>query len=100
MTSLTQFYVTSNLGGCQMKNTGIVRKIDNLGRIVLPKETRDILNLEIGSPLEIYTDGECIVLKKYQSSCVFCASNENLIMFNDKAICPGCMKAIGENYRA
>ena len=55
-----------------MKATGIVRKVDELGRIVLPIELRRTLNIEIKDPLEIYVDGESIMLKKYQPACVFC----------------------------
>ena len=54
-----------------MKATGIVRKVDELGRIVLPIELRRTLNIEIKDPLEIYVDGESIMLKKYQPACVF-----------------------------
>lgn len=81
-----------------MKNIGIVRKIDNLGRVVLPKETRDMLGMETGDPIEIYTDGECVVLKKYQAKCVFCGSDEDLVMFENKAICPRCINALGGTY--
>ena len=58
-----------------MKATGIVRKVDELGRIVLPIELRRTLNIEIKDPLEIYVDGESIMLKKYQPACVFCGSS-------------------------
>ena len=54
-----------------MKATGIVRKVDELGRIVLPIELRRTLNINIKDPLEIYVDGESIMLKKYQPACVF-----------------------------
>ena len=54
-----------------MKATGIVRKVDELGRIVLPIELRRTLKIEIKDPLEIYVDGESIMLKKYQPACVF-----------------------------
>ena len=57
-----------------MKATGIVRKVDELGRIVLPIELRRTLNINIKDPLEIYVDGESIMLKKYQPACVFCGS--------------------------
>ena len=62
------------LKGVMMKATGIVRKVDELGRIVLPIELRRTLNIDIRDPLEIYVDGESIMLKKYQPACIFCGS--------------------------
>ena len=56
-----------------MKSTGIVRKVDELGRIVIPKELRNTLNIEEKDSLEIYVDGEHIILKKYEPACIFCA---------------------------
>ncbi|GIO08038.1 hypothetical protein J31TS6_40660 [Brevibacillus reuszeri] len=53
-----------------MKATGVVRKVDELGRIVLPKELRDIFDIKIKDPLEIYVDDELIILKKYEPACV------------------------------
>ena len=61
-----------------MKATGIVRKVDELGRIVLPIELRRTLNIDIKDPLEIYVDGESIMLKKYQPACVFCGSSDGI----------------------
>ena len=61
-----------------MKATGIVRKVDELGRIVLPIELRRTLNINIKDPLEIYVDGESIMLKKYQPACVFCGSSDGI----------------------
>ena len=55
-----------------MKSTGIVRKLDELGRIVIPKEIRNKLNIEQKDSIEIYTDGNSIVLKKFESNCIFC----------------------------
>ena len=75
-----------------MKSTGIVRKIDDLGRVVLPKELRDMLNIEIRNPLEIYVDGNMILLKKYEPGCVFCSSAKDVVYFKGKNICPECLK--------
>ena len=55
-----------------MKSTGIVRKVDELGRIVLPIELRRTLNIDERDSLEIYVDGNSVILRKYQPSCVFC----------------------------
>ncbi|EKN36639.1 transcriptional regulator AbrB [Clostridium botulinum CFSAN001627] len=68
-----------------MKNTGIVRKIDSLGRIVLPKELRKALNIKDNeTPLEIYTEGEEIILKKYEPACIFCGEAKEVINFKGK----------------
>lgn len=74
-----------------MKATGIVRKIDELGRVVLPRELRTTLGLNIKDPVEIYTEGDKIVFRKYQTSCVFCNADENLIPFNEKLLCKECL---------
>lgn len=79
-----------------MKATGIVRKVDELGRIVLPIELRRTLNIEIKDPLEIYVDGESILLKKYQPACVFCGSSDDVIQIKGKNICANCIKELQE----
>ncbi|MBP3332456.1 MAG: AbrB/MazE/SpoVT family DNA-binding domain-containing protein [Clostridia bacterium] len=77
-----------------MKATGIVRKIDSLGRIVLPVEIRETLGIEEKDPLEIFVDGENIVFKKYSPTCIFCDATEHLTLFKDKRICPKCMEEL------
>lgn len=77
-----------------MKSTGIVRKIDELGRIVLPIELRRTLNISEKDSLEIYVDQDAVILKKYQSTCIFCANNEDLVDFKGKTICQACMNDI------
>ncbi|AUM88319.1 AbrB/MazE/SpoVT family DNA-binding domain-containing protein [Clostridium botulinum] len=80
-----------------MKNTGIVRKIDSLGRIVLPKELRKALNIKDNeTPLEIYTEGEEIILKKYEPACIFCGEAKEVINFKGKNICKICLKELGK----
>ena len=74
-----------------MKSTGIVRKIDELGRIVLPIELRRTLDIGERDALEIYVDQDAVILKKYKTSCAFCSSNENLVEFKDKCICAECL---------
>lgn len=61
-----------------MKSTGIVRKVDELGRIVLPAELRRTLNIAEKDPLEIYVDGSCVILQKFEERCVFCESTEHV----------------------
>ena len=77
-----------------MKSMGIVRKMDDLGRIVLPAELRRQFDIAERDAVEIYTDGDKIVLKKFKTSCVFCNADENLVTFRDKLICNDCIKKI------
>ena len=77
-----------------MKATGIVRNVDELGRIVLPIELRRTLNIEIKDPLEIYVDGESIMLKKYQPACVFCGSSDGIRQIKGKNVCAKCVEEL------
>lgn len=77
-----------------MNNTGIIRRIDELGRIVIPIEIRNNFDIKEKDPIEIYVDNDSIVLKKYEPSCFFCGESENIIEFKNKIICRKCVKAI------
>lgn len=77
-----------------MKSTGIVRKVDELGRIVLPIELRRTLDIAEKDSLEIYTDGTSIVLKKYQPSCVFCDESKDIRVFRGKNVCIKCVQQL------
>ncbi len=77
-----------------MKSIGIVRKVDELGRIVLPIELRRILDIEVKDSLEIFTENDSIVLKKYNPSCIFCGNTKNIMQFGGKNICAECAKNI------
>lgn len=77
-----------------VKSTGIIRKMDELGRIVIPMELRNKLGIAERDAIEIFVDGSSIILKKYNSSCIFCGSDKNLITFDDKLICPKCKEKI------
>jgi len=79
-----------------MKSTGIVRKIDELGRIVLPKELRRVLSIEQSNSLEIYVEGNRIILKKYEPTCIFCDSSEDLAEFMGKVVCKSCREKLAE----
>jgi transcriptional pleiotropic regulator of transition state genes len=79
-----------------MKSTGIVRKVDELGRVVIPIELRRTLQIEEKDALEIYVDGERIILKKYQPACIFCGNADNIKIFRDKNICPDCLDSMKE----
>ncbi|WP_353893326.1 AbrB/MazE/SpoVT family DNA-binding domain-containing protein [Proteinivorax hydrogeniformans] len=73
-----------------MKSTGIVRKVDELGRVVLPIELRRTLNISEKDSLEIYVDGEKVVLKKYNPACIFCGEAEGITHFKSKNVCENC----------
>lgn len=76
-----------------MKSTGIVRKVDELGRIVIPKEIRRSFNIQDDEDsLEIFVNDNTIVLKKYEPSCIFCNTVKDIITFKGKNICPECLK--------
>lgn len=77
-----------------MKSTGIVRKVDELGRIVLPIELRRTLDIAERDSLEIYIDGSSIVMKKYQPACIFCDSAKDITVFHNKNICSKCIHAM------
>lgn len=78
-----------------MKSTGIVRKIDSMGRVVLPMETRKVLNLIADdSAVEIYTDSDSIILKKYVPACIFCNSADDMIEYNGEKICKKCIERL------
>ena len=81
-----------------MKSTGIVRKLDELGRIVLPIELRRTFDLSVKDPIEIYTDDDMIILKKFQRTCVFCNSAENVVEYKGRTVCTECLNELqGEN---
>ena len=77
-----------------MKSTGIVRKVDELGRIVLPIELRRNMDINIKDSIEIYVDGESIILKKYQPCCVFCGEANDIVSHMGKNICKKCIEQI------
>ncbi|BAK97719.1 AbrB family transcriptional regulator [Oscillibacter valericigenes Sjm18-20] len=79
-----------------MKSTGIVRKVDELGRIVLPIEMRRTLDIAEKDALEIYVEGTSVILKKYKPSCIFCDSNKDIVQFKGKNICPKCLRELTE----
>ena len=82
-----------------MKSTGIVRKVDELGRIVLPIELRRTLDIEEKDALEIYMDGPSIVLTKFQPACIFCDSEKDIIEVRGKNVCPRCYQEMSGLFR-
>lgn len=83
-----------------MKSTGIVRKVDELGRVVIPIELRRTLGIEEKDALEIYVDNEKIILKKYEPACVFCGNASNVQIYKGKMVCRDCALAMFENAKA
>ncbi|RBP62082.1 transcriptional pleiotropic regulator of transition state genes [Alkalibaculum bacchi] len=77
-----------------MKSTGIVRKVDELGRIVIPIELRRTLDIDIKDSLEIYVDGNFVLLKKYEPACIFCGNAKDITNFKSKNICPDCLEQL------
>lgn len=79
-----------------MKSTGIIRKVDDLGRIVLPIELRRMLDIAERDELEIYIENDHIILQKYKPTCVFCGSCHNLTSHRGKKVCHSCIQAMRE----
>ena len=77
-----------------MKSTGIVRRVDELGRIVLPIELRRTLDIGEKDSLEIYVEGSSIILKKYMPSCIFCNDTKGIVNYKGKNICAACMREL------
>lgn len=82
-----------------MKSTGIVRKVDELGRIVIPKELRTTLSIEERDGLEIFVDQERVILKKYAPACLFCSSGDETVYFKGKLICHNCLTEMVEHQK-
>ncbi len=79
-----------------MKSTGIVRKIDDLGRIVLPIELRKKMGIGQRDSIEIYVDGDSVILKKYETQCIFCGSKKDISEYKGKHVCKECIKNLSK----
>lgn len=79
-----------------MKSTGIIRKVDELGRVVLPVEIRRRLDIAERDEVEFYLEDDRVVLKKYEPSCIFCASSCNLVNYHGRNICMECIHKLNE----
>lgn len=79
-----------------MKATGIIRRIDELGRVVLPMELRNKFGITEKDPMEIFVEGNSIILKKFEPNCIFCGSSKSLIGYADKMICEKCSEKIAK----
>lgn len=77
-----------------MKSTGVVRKVDELGRIVVPIELRRTMDIAIKDTLEIFVDGDQIILKKYHPACIFCENAKDVITYKGKMVCKSCLNTL------
>ena len=79
-----------------MKATGIVRKLDELGRVVVPISIRRTHEITERDPIEIFVDGETIILEKYKPMCVFCGSKDDVSEHKGKSICVECRTELAQ----
>ena len=79
-----------------MKTTGIIRQLDSLGRIVLPIELRRTMGIGTKDMLEIFVEGDSVILRKYESSCLFCGGTAGLSSYKDRMICSACLRELKE----
>ena len=77
-----------------MKSIGVVRKVDELGRIVIPKSLRETLDIKVKDALEIFTDNDRIILQKYHPACEFCSNADDIVYFGEKRLCRACIEKI------
>ena len=81
-----------------MKSTGVVRRVDELGRIVLPIEIRKVLDIKQKDAVEIFTDNDQIILQKYQPACIFCNNVTDVVYFNNKRVCLSCVEKLKSQF--
>ena len=74
-----------------MKATGIVRPVDPLGRVVIPVELRRTLGIKTDDSLEVFVDGDYIMLKKYEPACIFCGNAKDVVSVHGKTVCKDCL---------
>ena len=77
-----------------MKSTGIVRRIDDLGRVVLPVDLRRALELDVRDAVEVFVEEDAIILRKYLPSCIFCGSGKAVALFRNKPVCAECRRQL------
>ena len=82
-----------------MKSIGVVRRLDLLGRLVIPTDLRRSMNIGKGTPMEMLVDGESLILKKYEPECVFCGNAERVQDFHGKKVCADCARELGEKFK-
>ena len=77
-----------------MKATGIVRPVDPLGRVVIPVELRRTLNIKTDDSLEVFVDGDYIMLKRYEPACIFCGNAKDVENIHGKNVCRNCLEEL------
>ena len=77
-----------------MKSTGIIRRVDELGRVVIPIELRNKFGIAEKDPIEIYVEGSNIILKKHEPNCIFCGNSTDVFTFKGRNICPHCLEEL------
>lgn len=77
-----------------MKSSGITRRIDELGRVVIPVEMRRALDIGDREALEISVESDGIMLRRAHVGCVFCNSNKDMSLFHGKSVCSKCMQEL------
>lgn len=80
--------------GDQMKTTGIVKKIDQLGRVVVPREIRRSLMLEESDPVEMYLENGAVIIKPYKPNCIICGGADDIVLYKTKKICSDCVEGL------
>jgi transcriptional pleiotropic regulator of transition state genes len=78
---------------------GIVRRVDQLGRIVLPKSLRERYSMNEGDPVEIIVSGDNIILEKYRPKCIFCGAIENVVEYKERYVCTTCTDQMAQHSR-
>lgn len=84
----------------QLKSTGMARPVDSLGRVVLPKELRDVMDIKMDDSMEVFVDGNRIVLRKFMRNCIFCGDGSNVRFYRDMAVCRKCAEDLFKKVRA
>ena len=79
-----------------MKSTGIVRRVDELGRVVIPIEIRNKFEIAEKDPIEIYVEGSSIILKNFEQNCIFCGSTKDLVEYKDRLVCSKCAENLSQ----
>ena len=79
-----------------MKTKGIIRKVDEVGRIIIPSEIRSVLNIDYRDQVEVFLDNNSMIVKKYVPTCIFCGETKNISVFKDKQVCARCLKELSK----
>lgn len=77
-----------------MSSNGIIRKLDRLGRVVIPKEIRKSLDIKEGEAVTIIDESNHVIIKKYYDGCIFCGSQEDLIEYKNMHVCKKCRESL------